>query len=72
MNPNFILFQTLRVQAPSGTKRLEIDQDATLRKLFDTIQEAYEMPSFDFSVYKERNFQDEVNPLLLVVVLDLS
>lgn len=53
-------FQILRIQAPLGTKRLEIAENACLRDLFESVHSLFDLPNFEFSLFKERNNKDEV------------
>lgn len=53
-------FQILRIQSPKGTKRLEICENACLRDLFESVHSLFDLDSFDFALFKERNNKDEV------------
>uniref|UniRef100_A0A1B0GH88 Putative nuclear pore complex rnpl4 component sc npl4 n=1 Tax=Lutzomyia longipalpis TaxID=7200 RepID=A0A1B0GH88_LUTLO len=50
----------LRVQSPEGTKRVEISPDANLRSLYETVFAAFELTNYDFSLFKERGYKQEL------------
>ncbi|CAH0563409.1 unnamed protein product [Brassicogethes aeneus] len=50
----------LRVQSSEGTKRLEISQSATTCRLYESIYELFELNSYTFSLFKEKNKKSEV------------
>ncbi|XP_031638747.1 nuclear protein localization protein 4 homolog isoform X3 [Contarinia nasturtii] len=50
----------LRVQSSEGTKRIEILPSATIRELYDSIRDAFDMDSYNFAVYGERNYKNEL------------
>jgi nuclear protein localization family protein 4 len=51
---------TLRVQSSEGTKRLDVYLTDTVSQLFEKIYEAFQLSSFGFSLYKQRNHNDEL------------
>lgn len=53
-------FQILRIQSATGTKRLEIAENACLRDLFESVHSLFDLDNFEFSLFKERNNKDEV------------
>lgn len=53
--------QLLRVQSPEGTKRIEILPSATVRQLYESIHDAFELDSYNFAVYGERNYKNELS-----------
>ena len=56
-----IPFQILRIQSPTGTKRLEIAENACLRDLFESVHSLFDLDNFEFALFKERNNKDEVS-----------
>lgn len=50
----------LRVQSPEGTKRIELLPTATIRELYEAIHDAFELDGFNFAVYGERNYKNEL------------
>lgn len=57
----FIYFaQLLRVQSPEGTKRIEILPSATIRELYESIHDAFQLDGYNFGVYGERNYKNEL------------
>lgn len=52
--------QLLRVQSPEGTKRIEILPSATVRDLYEQIQNAFQLDGYGFAVYRERNHTKEL------------
>ncbi|XP_030746958.1 nuclear protein localization protein 4 homolog [Sitophilus oryzae] len=50
----------LRIQSPEGTRRIEISPSSTTSQLFETIYEAFNLNSFAFALYKQRNKKDEI------------
>ncbi|GAB0088866.1 Nuclear protein localization protein 4 homolog [Sergentomyia squamirostris] len=50
----------IRVQSPEGTKRVEIDPGATLVHLYDTVRTTFQMANYDFALYKERGYKQEL------------
>lgn len=50
----------LRVQSPEGTKRIEIEPTATIRDLYESIHDAFQLEAYNFAVYGERNFKNEL------------
>lgn len=56
----FVYSQLLRVQSPEGTKRVEVSPSASIRDLYETIHDAFQLNDFGFGVYRERNFSNEV------------
>lgn len=64
---NLVLFsfqfysaQLLRVQSPEGTKRIELVPSATIRELYESIHDAFQLDGYNFSVYGERNYKNEL------------
>ena len=51
---------TLRVQSSEGTKRVDVDPSDTISKLFEKVFYAFELNSFGFGLYRQRNHQDEL------------
>ncbi|XP_043280769.1 nuclear protein localization protein 4 homolog [Venturia canescens] len=51
---------TLRVQSPEGTKRIDIGHNDTTKKLFEKVYETFELSSFAFGLFKQRNHKDEI------------
>lgn len=49
------------MQSPEGTKRIEVLPTATLRELYETVHDAFELEGYGFSLYKERNDVNEVS-----------
>lgn len=56
----FFSAQLLRVQSPEGTKRIELLPSATIRELYEAIHDAFELDSYNFGVYGERNYKNEL------------
>lgn len=56
----FYFAQLLRVQSPEGTKRVELVPTATIRELYEAIQDAFQLDEFNFAVYGERNYKNEL------------
>lgn len=52
--------QILRVQSPEGTKRIEILPTATIRELYDSIHDAFQLDAYNFAIYCERNYKNEL------------
>lgn len=52
--------QILRVQSPEGTKRIEILPTATIRELYESIHDALQLDGYNFAVYGERNYKNEL------------
>ncbi|KAJ8959765.1 hypothetical protein NQ314_006194 [Rhamnusium bicolor] len=50
----------LRVQSAEGTKRVEVSVSATTSQLFETIHDAFDLNSFAFALYKEKNKKNEI------------
>lgn len=50
----------LRVQSPEGTKRIEVSASSTSCQLYEIIHDTFNLNSFAFALYKERNKQDEI------------
>lgn len=50
----------LRIQSSEGTRRIEISPSAATCQLFETIHDAFELNSFAFALYKQRNKKDEI------------
>ncbi|XP_051158551.1 nuclear protein localization protein 4 homolog [Leptopilina boulardi] len=51
---------TLRVQSPEGTKRIQVNAADTVSSLFEKIYDAFDLNSFGFGLYKQRNYKDEI------------
>ncbi|KAK0095656.1 hypothetical protein PV326_007743 [Microctonus aethiopoides] len=51
---------TLRVQSPEGTKRIDVDPTDTVCQLFEKIYDVFQLTSFGFSLFKEKNHKDEL------------
>ncbi|XP_034939345.1 nuclear protein localization protein 4 homolog isoform X2 [Chelonus insularis] len=51
---------TLRVQSPEGTKRINVDPTETVCQLFEKVYDAFQLNSFGFSLYKQKNHEDEI------------
>ncbi|KAG7209636.1 hypothetical protein KM043_011283 [Ampulex compressa] len=51
---------TLRVQSSEGTKRIDVNPSDTISQLFEKVFDAFELNSFGFGLYKERNHKDEL------------
>lgn len=56
----FLLLQILRVQTPDGTRRIEIELQRTLSNLYELIQKTFAFDDFNFVIYKERNYTQEL------------
>lgn len=52
--------QLLRVQSPEGTKRIETLPSATIRELYESIRNEFQLDGFNFAVYGERNYKNEL------------
>lgn len=52
--------QLLRVQSPEGTKRIEVNASSTTCQLYEMIHDTFNLNSFAFALYKERNKQNEI------------
>lgn len=52
--------QLLRVQSPEGTKRIELLPSATIRELYESIHDAFQLDGYNFAVYGERNYKNEL------------
>lgn len=50
----------LRIQSPEGTRRIEISPSSTTCQLYETIHDAFDLNSFAFALYKQRNKKDEI------------
>ncbi|XP_058797778.1 nuclear protein localization protein 4 homolog isoform X2 [Phymastichus coffea] len=50
----------LRVQSAEGTKRIETYPSDTISQLFEKIHDAFDLRSFGFGLYKQRNQKDEL------------
>ncbi|KAL1497698.1 hypothetical protein ABEB36_008615 [Hypothenemus hampei] len=51
----------LRVQSPEGTKRVEITPSSTTSDLFELIHDAFDLDSFEFALYKQKNKKEEIS-----------
>lgn len=52
--------QLLRVQSPEGTKRIELVPSATIRELYESIHDAFQLDGYNFAVFGERNYKTEL------------
>lgn len=50
----------MRVQSPEGTKRIEIPSTSTSCQLFEAVHDTFELNSFAFALYKEKNKKNEI------------
>lgn len=50
----------LRIQSSDGTKRLEIGGKSTTSQLYEAVYDLFDLNSFTFALYKERNRKDEI------------
>ncbi|XP_060521215.1 nuclear protein localization protein 4 homolog [Cylas formicarius] len=50
----------LRVQSPEGTKRIELSPSSATCQLYETIHNAFDLNSFAFALYKQKNKKDEI------------
>nr|XP_023016684.1 nuclear protein localization protein 4 homolog [Leptinotarsa decemlineata] len=50
----------LRVQSAEGTKRIELTPSTSTCQLFETIHNAFDLNSFAFALYREKNKQNEI------------
>ncbi|KAK9703054.1 NPL4 family [Popillia japonica] len=50
----------LRVQSPEGTKRIEISASSSTCQLFEQVYSAFELNSYDFGLFRERNQKNEI------------
>lgn len=50
----------MRVQSSEGTKRIEINASSTTCQLYEVIHDTFNLNSFAFVLYKERNKQSEI------------
>lgn len=50
----------MRIQSPEGTKRIEINASSTTCQLFETIHDVFDLNSFAFALYKQKNKKDEI------------
>ncbi|EFA08302.2 Nuclear protein localization protein 4 homolog-like Protein [Tribolium castaneum] len=50
----------LRVQSPEGTKRIEVSASDSTCKLFERVHDSFDLSSFAFALYKERNQKNEI------------
>lgn len=48
------------MQSPEGTKRIEISPTESTQCLYDAVREAFALPGYWFSLYKERGRKQEV------------
>ncbi|XP_012147513.1 nuclear protein localization 4 isoform X2 [Megachile rotundata] len=51
---------TLRVQSSEGTKRIDVHPSDTISQLFEKVYNAFELNSFGFGLYRQRNLKDEL------------
>lgn len=56
----FYFTQLLRVQSSEGTKRVELPPTATIHELYESIHDAFELDGYNFAVYGERNYKNEL------------
>ncbi|XP_014220725.1 nuclear protein localization protein 4 homolog isoform X1 [Trichogramma pretiosum] len=54
------MLQLLRVQSAEGTKRIEVKPDETIAQLFEKVHDAFDLRSFGFGLFKERNHKGEI------------
>ncbi|XP_077294735.1 nuclear protein localization 4 isoform X2 [Arctopsyche grandis] len=50
----------LRIQSPEGTKRVDVEPTASTFNLFEKVFEAFNLNSFGFALYKNRNQNEEI------------
>ncbi|KAF2902092.1 hypothetical protein ILUMI_04080 [Ignelater luminosus] len=50
----------LRIQSPEGTKRIEINPTDTTCQLFEKVHSTFDLNSFAFALYKQKNQKDEI------------
>lgn len=50
----------LRVQSPEGTKRIEISTTASLQELYASVHDVFQLDGYNFTIYTERNYQNEL------------
>ncbi|CAG0887577.1 unnamed protein product [Darwinula stevensoni] len=50
----------LRVQSPDGTQRITISPSATTKELYEKVHASFNMPSFMFSLYKNKKRTGEI------------
>lgn len=55
------------MQSPEGTKRIDVLPAATLRELYETVHDAFQLDAYGFSLFKERNDEQEVRSFDLEV-----
>ncbi|XP_003399190.1 nuclear protein localization protein 4 homolog [Bombus terrestris] len=51
---------TLRVQCSEGTKRIDVNLSDTISQLYDKVSKTFELNTFGFGLYKERNHKNEL------------
>ncbi|KZC07238.1 Nuclear protein localization protein 4 like protein, partial [Dufourea novaeangliae] len=51
---------TLRVQSSEGTKRVDVEPSDTVSRLFEKVFDTFELNSFGFGLYRQRNHKDEI------------
>lgn len=52
--------QILRIQSPEGTKRVEVGSTDSTSQLFERVHDTFDLNSFAFALYKERNQRNEI------------
>lgn len=50
----------LRVQSAEGTKRIDVQPNEAVVKLFEKVHDAFELPGFQFALFRSRNSKDEL------------
>ncbi|XP_044759082.1 nuclear protein localization protein 4 homolog isoform X2 [Coccinella septempunctata] len=50
----------LRIQSPEGTKRVEVSGSDTTSNLYEKVHDVFDLNSFAFALYKERNQKHEI------------
>lgn len=50
----------LRVQSPEGTKRVEVGLNEPMRELYEATHSAFDLKHYDFAIYKERSYTNEL------------
>lgn len=50
----------MRIQSPEGTKRVEISPSSSTCQLYEAIHDTFDLNSFAFALYKEKNKKDEI------------
>lgn len=50
----------MRIQSAEGTKRVEVNPSDTSCELFEKVHSLFDLSSFGFALYRERNQKDEI------------